>query len=83
MSFEERLRFAAHRMSGIPTRIIQGRDRLKHTPLLLPDADDGFLISTQDWERMQHYRTTAQGKITEMDAFDEDMVKIILYYWCL
>lgn len=81
---EEKWRFAAHRMSGIPTRMIAGQNKLKRADLILPDEGEGLLISKQDWERLQFYQTAVEGKITEVGVFKNDLRKIIAFQsWIL
>lgn len=77
--FEEKIRFAAHRLSGIPTRLVTGSRQMRHRPLDLAQGADTLLIPSQDWERMRHYDRSAAGKLDDPGAFHEDLTKILAF----
>lgn len=81
--FEEKIRFAAHRLSGIPTRLVRGGRHLSQKPLNLGSA--GLLIPTRDWERLETYPLrAAEAGLPEAADLREDMEKIFaLRAWVL
>ena len=81
--FEEKIRFAAHHLSGIPARLLHGCRILQARPLGLPETDTrtgtGLLIPDQDWKRLRHYRRTSKPILADPADFAEDMAKIVAY----
>lgn len=81
---EKRIRLAAHRLSGIPTRLISGSRRLRMRPIRLRPDDGALLISQQDRRRLVHYDQPARAHLDEPDGFLADIDKIIaLRTWVL
>ncbi|WP_172292407.1 hypothetical protein [Pseudoruegeria sp. HB172150] len=77
--FEELLRVASHRVSGIPARLIAGAQILNARKLDFGEAQQGCLISDRDWERMRHYSDCAHGILDDPDDFDRDITKIFAF----
>lgn len=77
---EEKVRFAAHRLSGIPTRLVAGSRHLRQQSLgLVREKDETFLIPQQEWERLERYEDNAVRMLDDPLAFREDMAKIIAF----
>ena len=78
-TFETRLRYAAHWLSGIPTRLVKGADLLSRQSFGLKDAvlaydgppvDNPMLVSRQDWLRLQHCLRWLGRKDVPIDTYD-------------
>ncbi len=76
---EEKIRFAAHRLSGIPTRLVSGIHHLRRQRLNLRARDGGLMIPPQDWERMRRYEMKSAAAIDDVVDFMEDIEKIIAF----
>ncbi|WP_424929325.1 hypothetical protein [Amaricoccus tamworthensis] len=77
---EEKIRFLAHRLSGIPTRLIAGSVQLKRKPLKIDDADGKtYLIAPRDWQRIHHCESIAGGILNEPHQFSTDLRKIMAF----
>ncbi|AXA44625.1 hypothetical protein [Rhizobium leguminosarum] len=80
--FEAWMRGAAHRLAGIPTRVLDIRDDLRGETLSLPLAEndtipgDTLLIPYLDWERMLHYRKETNDKRLVSEDFHDDITLI-------
>ena len=74
---EKKLRFVAHQLSGIPTRLISGAAKLRDTPLHLGTGPEGMLIPSKDWKRLQHYM--AKAEVDDPDALRDDLEKIVAF----
>ncbi|WP_210526908.1 hypothetical protein [Rubellimicrobium arenae] len=73
--FEEKIRFGAHRLSGIPTRLVRGGRRLRMKPMNVGTA--GLLIPPRDWQRLETYPLrAAEAGLSEAADFREDMTKV-------
>jgi hypothetical protein len=88
--FEDWMRSAAHRLAGIPTRVIGAGEELRHSDLAISTASsdsvpaDTLLIPRGDWERMGFYRSSADGHLTAPEDFRRDMEVIFaLSAWIL
>lgn len=77
--FEERIRFAAHRLSGIPARLLYGCRMLNAQVLQLPEHGTGYLIPDSDWERMRRYCALAANALKKPEDFARDLPKLIAY----
>lgn len=77
--FEERIRFAAHYLSGIPARLLYGCRILNARTLELPSNGAGHLIPDLDWQRMQHYRRHAKVTLRDPSGFARGLSKIVAY----
>ena len=77
--FEERIRFAAHRLSGIPARLLYGCRILNARELDLPQPGAGLLIADRDWERLRKYRLHAATALNNPEDFERDLPKIIAF----
>ena len=76
---EEKIRFAAHRLSGIPTRLATGSRQLRQRSLDIEPGENTYLITPPDWDRMRHYAGAATGMLDDPTAFNEDIAKIIAF----
>lgn len=81
--FESWMRASAHRLAGIPTRVLGIRDDLRAEILSLPnDAEDGeapestLLIPRSDWKRMSHYRGSTTSLLDAPEDFHNDIALI-------
>lgn len=80
--FEAWMRGAAHRLAGIPTRVLDIRDDLRSESINLPLGDndtipkDTLLIPYLDWERMRHYRKETSDKRLVSEDFHDDIALI-------
>ena len=74
---EERIRFMAHRFSGIPTRLVKGGRKLHEIPLNLGNGDDHLLVPPKDWQRIHHY--VAAAVVDDKTALREDLEKIMAF----
>lgn len=79
LRIEEKIRFAAHRISGIPTRLVTGSRRLRQRPLDLGDGSDTLLIPQHERDRMDHCVKRADGVVGDPAAFHEDLAKIVAF----
>ena len=77
--FEEKIRFAAHHLSGIPAWLLHGCHILQNRPIGLPTQGPGLLIPEQDWERLAHYRSYGAVMLDDPDDFAENITKIVAY----
>ena len=77
--FEEKIRFAAHHLSGIPTWLLHGCRILKNRPIGLPSRGPGFLIPERDWKRLAHYRSHGTAMLDDPDSCVENVTKILVY----
>lgn len=77
--FEEKIRFAAHRLSGIPARLLYGCRILNARLLDIPEPGRGLLIPERDWERLRQYRLHGTTALNNPDDFARDLPKIIAY----
>lgn len=77
--FEDWMRIAAHRLAGIPTRVIGAAEELRHSDLSITVGVGGavpadtILIPRGDWERMARYQTEAEDHLTAPDDFRRDL----------
>ena len=76
--FEEKIRFAAHRLSGIPARLLYGCDVLNAQVLRFPEQK-GYLIPDGDWERLRTYERFAAGALKSPGDFSRDIAKVLAY----
>lgn len=75
---EEKIRFMAHRFSGIPTRLVKGGRKLHELPLQLgTGTGDQLLIPPKDWQRIDHYVKVAD--VDDKTALREDLEKIMAF----
>lgn len=68
---EEFIRATAHRLAGIPTRLVNGSLALSDEPFLAPDETGGQLLSPDDWARVERYRERLDSD------FADDVVTIV------
>ncbi|WP_372574429.1 hypothetical protein [Ruegeria jejuensis] len=74
---EDSLRFAAHRVAGIPTRILENSRVLRRGQLpfpagIAPDCD-AYLIDAGDWKRIAHYSDCDRKFVTARSDFEQDL----------
>lgn len=88
--FEDWMRSAAHHLAGIPTRVINTSEVLRHRDLSItvgldvPVPSDTLLIPRGDWERMAFYGPAAEGQLAAPDEFRRDIeVVFALSAWLL
>lgn len=81
--FEHWMRSTAHRLAGIPTRVIEAADILRHARFAFDAAEAGttvpsdtLLIRRSDWQRMVHYQKAAAGALAAPEDFRDDLEKI-------
>ncbi|WP_158693544.1 hypothetical protein [Neorhizobium alkalisoli] len=90
-SFEDWMRAAAHRLAGIPTRVIAAGEELRRRHLAITFASDGgvldkpaLLIPRSGWERMACYYAVAKDQVSEPEDFRADLELIFaLSAWIL
>lgn len=77
--FEEWGRVTAHRIAGIPTRVLSDTDVLRRQVIDLAkrDPQDSLMIPSGDWERRSYYRDATLGQVTDPDDFTRDIDVII------
>ncbi len=78
-SFEDWMRSAAHRLAGIPTRVIGASEDLRRKDLAI-SADSAsslekntLLIPRSNWERIDHYQAAAKDQLSEPEDFRLDL----------
>ncbi|UVC19302.1 hypothetical protein [Mesorhizobium onobrychidis] len=77
--FEEWMRSAAHRLAGIPTRVLAASEDLRRRSLELdPGTDekklgDTLLIPWGYWERLRFYKKHAGNALTAPEDFRNDL----------
>nr|WP_319386495.1 hypothetical protein [uncultured Roseibium sp.] len=79
--FEDWMRSAAHRLAGIPTRVIGAGEDLQRNSIQLRDEGDedndipknSLLIPRGHWERIRHYSQAAGGQLADPQDFHEDL----------
>jgi hypothetical protein len=77
--FEAWMRGAAHRLAGIPTRVLTVRDELRTETIKLNFGSDGaipsetLLIPRSDWARLLYYRSHAKGRREVTEDFHSDL----------
>ncbi len=76
---EERIRYAAHRLSGIPAQLLHGCRILNARWLGLPEGGPGYLIPAGDWARLGRYLTHGRPMVHDPDDLARDLVKIVAY----
>lgn len=80
--FEGWLRGAAHRLAGIPTRVLTIRDELRSEKLNVALAagdeipNDTLVIPRGDWLRLAHYRKATKSVIEIGEDFHQDLMLI-------
>jgi hypothetical protein len=80
--FETWMRGAAHRLAGIPTRILAIRDDLRNQFLGVgltaawEKPENPLLIPSGYWGRMRHYRWNLVGNADASETFHEDIALI-------
>jgi hypothetical protein len=82
---EEWLRTRSHRLSGIPTHLVESGLKLREEPLFDRGRDTGLLISDEDWERARLYFDAAgRYRVADRDILRDRVMKIIaLRNWVL
>lgn len=77
--FEEWGRVTAHRMAGIPTRVLSDTDVLRREEIDLAkeDPQDSLMIPSGDWARRAFYRSATLTQVTDPDDFARDIDVII------
>lgn len=76
---EEKIRFAAHRLAGIPTRLISSSQYLRNVPLNLARESGTALVPDADWDRIEAYMAHAGDMLENPEAFREDLLKIFSF----
>lgn len=78
--FEHWMRSTAHRLAGIPTRVIEAADNLRHRSLdfNLPSGSEPvpkntLLIRRGDWQRMVRYQSESKGGLAAPEDFRDDL----------
>lgn len=79
LRLEEKIRFAAHRLSGIPTRLIEGTRQLRAAPLGLGDGTETLLLAPVDWRRLAFYQAAAEEWLDDAEALRADLEKIFAF----
>ncbi|MGO8047891.1 hypothetical protein ACC713_33980 [Rhizobium johnstonii] len=80
--FEGWMRGAAHRLAGIPTRVLTIRDELRSEKLNVSLAADdqipadALVIPRGDWMRLVHYRNATKGVVEIGEDFHQDLMLI-------
>lgn len=80
-SFESWMRSAAHRLAGIPTRVLGAGEDLRRRDLAITPAtpnvtipDNPLLIPRINWQRMDHYiKAAAENRLSEAVDFRRDL----------
>lgn len=68
---EEFIRATAHRLAGIPTRLVNGSLALSEEAFVAADETGGLMLSPEDWSRITRYRE-------RLDAdFADDLVTVV------
>ncbi|MBY3158293.1 hypothetical protein HFO56_39015 [Rhizobium laguerreae] len=81
--FEVWMRGAAHRLAGIPTRVLSVRDELRTGTIDLTFSAEGaipsdtLLIPRSDWARLLYYRSLAKGPREITEDFHRDLALVI------
>lgn len=81
-NFEIWMRGAAHRLAGIPTRVLEIRDELRSHALAIdikPSTevpDNMLLITRGDWQRLAWYRSQAERELDSPREFFEDLILV-------
>jgi len=75
---EEFIRATAHRLAGIPTRLVNGSLALSDEVFVTPDEKDGLLLSPDDWTRISRYRTRL-----DFDFADDVINVVALRGWIM
>ncbi|MDW3223357.1 MAG: hypothetical protein R8G34_10790 [Paracoccaceae bacterium] len=71
---EDSMRVTAHRLAGIPTRVLSATDDLRRSAINLSRKnDESLLIPKGDWDRREHYRTSAAGQLTAPEDFSTNL----------
>ena len=71
---EEWGRVTAHRVAGIPTRVLSDTDVLRRSAISLKKMpSDSLMIPKGDWDRRNHYSASAVNQITDPEDFDNDL----------
>jgi hypothetical protein len=83
--FEQLVRSTAHRLSGIPTQLINSTLTLRSDPLIPDDVKTGLLLSSSDWARITAYGQAAEAAgVAFKEEFVRDIRNIIaLRLWVL
>lgn len=76
---EERIRRAAHYLSGIPAHLVQGSRQLQRTPLALPEEAGKLLLSDADWERLAYQRRVVAPLLDNPSGYVAELEKIHAY----
>jgi hypothetical protein len=82
---EEWIRGRSHKLSGIPTHLIDSGFKLRRERLFDPEKGAGLLISDEEWAQANLYHTAAGFYASrEREALREQVLKIIaLRNWVL
>ena len=71
---EEWMRVTAHRLAGIPTRVLSDTDDLRRNAIsLATDKGDSLLIPRGDWDRRVYYAMAASDQVTAPEDFGNDI----------
>ena len=82
---EEWIRSRSHKLSGIPTHLIDSGFKLRRERLFDAEQTSGLLISVEEWKQAKQYHAAA-GRVAncERDTLREQVLKIIaLRNWVL
>ena len=82
---EEWIRSRSHKLSGIPTHLIDSGFKLRRERLFDVEQTSGLLISAEEWKQAKQYHAAA-GRVAnrERDTLREQVLKIIaLRNWVL
>jgi hypothetical protein len=82
---EEWIRARSHKLSGIPTHLIDSGFKLRRERIFDPEKGEGLLISDEEWRQVNLYYTAAGFFASrEREALREQVLKIIaLRNWVL
>ncbi|GFE49012.1 hypothetical protein So717_07650 [Roseobacter cerasinus] len=72
--FENWLRQTAHRLAGIPTRVLSNSEELRTNAIdLKVEGDEKLLIPSGYWERREHYKKATSDQLTAPSDFANDI----------
>lgn len=80
--FEAWMRSAAHRLAGIPMRVLSIRDELRTETINLNLGSDGaipadtLLVPRSDWARLSYYKSHAKGQREVTEDFHNDLALV-------
>lgn len=77
---EQKIRLVSHQLSGIPTRVIAGaREMHKELIDIGAEKQNALLIPHKDWQRYEHYKKRADGKIEDYSKLRRQLGAIFAF----